>query len=139
MKMMVDGDGGLNPGDGGSSPTFFLLLFILYLYFLFSVLGLLFSQFSPLFVRLLCFFEKKPGERKSALSFSSVPLGSALLFSPPLSPLVLSSLYLPSQLFSSSLVLSPLRIPCGRPCLCFNAGIKAAVVVFFSGEEYEHC
>jgi len=37
---MVDGDGGLHPGDGGSSPALFLLLFVSVFFFLFSVLGL---------------------------------------------------------------------------------------------------
>jgi len=32
-KTMVDGDGGLNPGDGGSSPVFFLLFFVSMFFF----------------------------------------------------------------------------------------------------------
>jgi hypothetical protein len=89
--------------------------------FFFPILGLLFSQFPPfffslspllvpsvlpfssLFVRLLCFFEKKPGEPKSALSFFFlVPL--LLWFLLPVIPLlfwVYFSVFVPLYVFFS--------------------------------------
>jgi len=62
-------------------PLYFLSSSVSWFFRLFPPFSPSVLPFSPLFVRLLCFFEKKPGESKSALFFFFL-VPSVLPFSP---------------------------------------------------------